>query len=92
MDADDLRLDGNAAAGLMSELFRFDATLALGTCAGCGAEHPLGAVLLYGREMGAILRCPGCDHALLRVGRVAGGYWLDLRGLRSVRVEVDPGP
>ena len=92
MDADDLRLDGNAAAGLLGELFRFDLTVAVGTCVGCGAEHPLGAVLLYGQAMGAILRCPGCDQALLRVGRVAGGYQLDLRGLRSVRVEVEAGP
>ena len=87
MDADDLRLDGNAAAGLLGELFRFDATVALGTCAGCGAEHPLGAVVLYGQAMGAVLRCPGCDQAMLRVGRVAGGYRLDLRGLRTIRVE-----
>ena len=91
MDGDDLRLDGNAAAGLLGELFRFDVTVALGTCAGCGAEHQLGAVVLYGQAMGAILRCPSCDQALLRVGRVASGYWIDLRGLRSVRVEVDTG-
>ena len=89
MDADDLRLDGNAAAGLLGELFRFDLTVALGTCAGCGAEHPLGAVLLYGQAMGAILRCPGCDQALLRVGQVAGERWLDLRGLRTVRIRIE---
>ena len=89
MGADDLRLDGNAAAGLLGELFRFDMTVALGTCAGCGAEHPLGAVKLYGQAMGAVLRCPGCDQALLRVGRVADGYWLDLRGLRAVRVRIE---
>ena len=88
MDADDLRLDGNAAAGLLGELLRFDVTVALGTCAGCGAERPLGAVLLYRHGMGAILRCPSCDNALIRIGQADGRYWLDFRGLGCVRVEL----
>jgi hypothetical protein len=87
MDADDLRLDGNAAAGLLGELLRFDVTVALGTCAGCGAEHPFGAVLLYRHGMGAILRCPSCDNALIRIGQAGRRYWLDFRGLGCIRVE-----
>jgi hypothetical protein len=87
MEGDDLKLDGNAAAGLLAELFRFDVTVALGTCAGCGAEHPMGAVALYGVEMGAVLRCPGCDNALIRIGRAGGARWLDLQGLRCLRVD-----
>ena len=90
MDADDLRLDGNAAAGLLGELLRFDVTVALGTCAGCGTERPLGAVVLYRHGMGAILRCPGCDNALIRVGRAGGQYWLDFQGLRRIRVDAAP--
>jgi hypothetical protein len=91
LDGDDLRLDGNAAAGLLAELFRFDMTVALGTCDGCGAERPFGAVTLYGQAMGAILRCPGCDNELIRIGRAGDQYWLDLRGLRCIRVAAPVG-
>jgi hypothetical protein len=34
---DDLRLDGNAAAGLLSEVFTHEATAAAVRCASCGA-------------------------------------------------------
>jgi len=35
-------LDGNAAAGLLRDVFVFDATSATLTCGGCGAAvHPL---------------------------------------------------
>ena len=43
--ADALRLDGNAAAGILSELFIPDLTSARATCAGCGAVRPVGALL-----------------------------------------------
>ncbi|HEY3083809.1 MAG TPA: DUF6510 family protein [Chloroflexota bacterium] len=91
MDADDLRLDGNALAGLLDELFGFEATVTWGTCAGCGADNQLGATVLYAHGMGAVLRCPSCDTALIRIGRSAGRCWLDLRGLSCLRVDLaDP--
>jgi len=87
MDDADLRLDGNAAAGLLAEVFRFEMTTAYATCAGCGALAPVGALMVYGHEMGTILRCPGCDTAIIRVARTRGRYWLDLRGASVLRVE-----
>ena len=87
MDDGDLRLDGNAAGGLLAEVFRFEVTTAHATCAGCGAVRPVGALLVYGHEMGAILRCAGCDTALIRMARTRGRYWLDLRGTASFRSE-----
>ena len=36
------RLDGNAAAGLLRELFAFEMTTALGTCANCGKTGSIG--------------------------------------------------
>jgi hypothetical protein len=89
MDADDLRLDGNALAGLLGELFGFEATVTWSTCAGCGALGQLGAAVLYAHGMGAVLRCPACDNPLLRIGRVARGYRLDLRGISCIRVDPD---
>ena len=86
MDDADLRLDGNAAAGLLAEIFAFDVTSARAVCAGCGAVAAVGTLAAYGHTMGIILRCPGCDTALFRVSRLESGYWLDLRGMSVLRV------
>jgi len=79
------RLDGNAAAGILGELFATEATLAVGTCAGCGATDPLGAVHVY-RAAGLVLRCPHCEAVLLRVVESDERVWVDLGGLRSLEV------
>ena len=42
------RLDGNAAAGLLAEIFAFDVTVARAICAGCGAEAPVGELAATG--------------------------------------------
>ena len=75
-----IALDGNAAAGLLEEIFTFDVTMAKVTCAGCGAEGPVAKLTAYGMAMGAILRCPSCDTPVLRVSRLGNGYGFDLRG------------
>ena len=83
-----LRLDGNAAAGMLEEIFTFEVTSAHCTCAGCGRTAPLGALLLYGGEMGIILRCPACGRAELRVARHGGqkgGFWIDMRGMKTLQ-------
>ena len=81
-----LPLDGNAAAGLLREVFAFEMTVAMVTCSGCGASAPVGAVRVFGGAMGAILRCATCDTAVVRLARTPRGTWLDLRGARSVVV------
>ena len=53
---DALPLDGNAAAGILSEIFALDMTEASVTCGGCGAVAEIGAARLYGGTMGAIFR------------------------------------
>ena len=72
-------LDGNAAGGLLREVFAFDATAARMTCAGCTRTVQMGELRLYAIELGAILRCPSCDEAVIRIGRTPRGLWLDLR-------------
>ncbi len=86
MDDTDRHLDGNAAAGLLAAIFTFDVTTAETVCTGCGATGPIATLTAYGFPMGVILRCPGCDTALIRVSRVASGYWLDLRGMTVLRI------
>ena len=84
MDA--LRLDGNAAAGLLGELFGVDVTTARGTCANCGAVEPVGAVHVY-RAAGLVLRCPHCDAVLITVVEAGSRVWVDFRGVRSLEIE-----
>jgi hypothetical protein len=75
-----LALDGNAAAGLLSELFACEATTADITCSGCHAVAQVGAMRLFGGPMGAIFRCARCDTAVLRLVRLPTGLRLDMRG------------
>ena len=42
---DELRLDGNAAAGSLSEVFSFEATTAQYACVGCGRTDRIGAAM-----------------------------------------------
>ena len=72
MNDNDLRLDGNAAGGLLNEIFPFEMTAAEATCGGCGTKRPIGELMLYGYEMGAILRCSGCETALIRITHIRG--------------------
>ena len=82
------RLDGNAAAGLLSEVFCAEPSSAVIICAGCGATAAIGALPAYGLELGAIVRCPHCDTAVLRVGATGAMLWLDLRGAVSLHVRI----
>jgi hypothetical protein len=82
------RLDGNAAAGLLSEVFCAEPSSAVIICAGCGATAAIGALPVYGLELGAIVRCPHCDTAVLRVGAAGAMLWLDLRGAVSLHVRI----
>jgi len=80
-----LRLDGNAAAGLLREVFAAEVTTAIGTCDGCGAVDAVGAVHLY-NAAGTVLRCPHCDSVLMKVVTSGTRIWIDLRGLRALEL------
>jgi Family of unknown function (DUF6510) len=79
-----LPLDGNAAAGLLRELFALDVTAAEVTCGSCGVVALVGETRLYGGVMGAIFRCAHCDGVVMRLVRTPIGIWLDLRGSRRL--------
>jgi Zn finger protein HypA/HybF involved in hydrogenase expression len=86
MKMDERRLDGNAAGGILGELFTFEVTTAEVSCAGCSSTYQVGALMVYTHEMGTIVRCPSCDNPIIRVARGPGRYWLDLRGARYLHV------
>ena len=83
---DELKLDGNAAAGLLQEVFAVEVTAAASTCAACGAVEQVGALAVYAYAPGTVLRCPHCDAVLMRIVTDGRRYWVDLRGLRSLEL------
>jgi ribosomal protein S27E len=80
------KLDGNAAGGILQEIFPFEMTLVQVTCAGCGTTDVVGALAVYMHDMGTIVRCPECDNVLIRVMQGKGRYWLDMRGVRVLHI------
>ena len=84
---DDLMLDGNAIAGLLQEVFAVEMTTVIGTCDGCGAAGPVGAVHVY-QGAGIVLRCPHCDNTLAKIVKNDSRAWIDFRGIRTLEVAV----
>lgn len=79
-------VDGSAAAGPLSEALGFDLTAAHVQCAGCAHRGPLAEGHLYARGPGLTLRCPECEHVLLRLALAGRDAWLDMRGVASMRL------
>jgi hypothetical protein len=86
MQVEEMRLDGNAAGGALRELFARDVTAALATCRGCGRIGPGGGLLEYGHAMGVILRCPACNHAMLRIVHARGWLRVDASGVSLLAI------
>ena len=84
---DELKLDGNAAAGILQQIFAVEVTTASGTCDGCGATESVGAVSVYAAA-GTVLRCPHCDSVLMTVVTDGERIWANLRGLRTLELRV----
>lgn len=85
---DDLALDGNAAAGLLGEVFVGEATAAVARCDGCGAVGAVGGLRAYMAGPGTVLRCVHCEAVVLRVVRDGDRCWIDLRGLRWLELRI----
>lgn len=81
MRTEEMRLDGNAAAGALRDVFAHEMTAAIATCTGCGSVHLVGTLLEYGHGMGVILRCPQCDTPMLRIVRTPGWVRMDPSGI-----------
>lgn len=80
-----LRLDGNAVAGLLREVFAAEMTTAVGTCDGCGAVEAVGAVHVY-LAAGTVLRCPHCEAVLMKLVTNGERTWIDVRGVRTLEL------
>lgn len=83
------KLDGNAAGGILQEIFPFEMTLVQATCTGCGGTNVIGELAVYSHGMGTIIRCPSCDSVLIRVVQAKGKYWLDMRGVGVLQISAE---
>jgi hypothetical protein len=63
----DAHVDGNAVGSLLIDLFGREMTDARGCCAECGAVTAVGALIVFTRAPGQVLRCPGCGAVMLVV-------------------------
>ena len=84
--AGDGHLDGNAIGGLLMEFFAREMTDVRGCCRECGAQNPLGALVVYPGGPGDVVRCPGCLAVLIVASRLPGGLRLSFAGLRWLEV------
>ena len=84
-------LDGNATAGALAELFAFDATTALTTCAHCRDTRPIAGLRAYVRAPGMVLRCPSCGGVQVRLVQSTDRAWLDMRGVQALEIPTTAG-
>jgi hypothetical protein len=78
------RLDGNAIAGRMFEVFGREMTMAVGTCGGCSWAGHLAEVAVYSVAPGVVARCPRCDKLLMVIVDRRGMACVELAGFASV--------
>ena len=84
---DRLKLDGNAIAGLLQEVFTVEMTTAIETCRACGATDALGALHVF-QGAGIVMRCPHCDNALITIVKGNAHVCIGFAGVRTLRVTV----
>ena len=82
-DIDDC-LDGNAAAGELSNIFAMDVTAAKGQGAHGGAIKRFAEAHIYMQGPGIVARCSVCQHVLLRFVNARERALLDLHGMKCL--------
>jgi Family of unknown function (DUF6510) len=78
------RLDGNAIAGTLFDVFGEEMTTVTGTCARCGSSRPLGELAVYLQAPGVVARCSRCDNLMVVVVEIRGIRCVDLQGIAAL--------
>jgi hypothetical protein len=76
--------DGNALGAMLMDVFGREMTDAPSCCANCGAVHALGALIVYDRAPGAVVRCPSCGGVMMVAVQRPTGLRFNFAGLRWV--------
>jgi hypothetical protein len=74
-------LDGNVAAGALSEIFALELTGARGRCGSCGNVAYMAEAVAFVEAPGVVLRCRACEQELLVLVRAQDRYVLSVSGL-----------
>jgi hypothetical protein len=82
-----LRLDGNAAAGILYDVFAAEMTASPTECTYCGQTGEIGDLFAYIQGPGIVLRCTNCHNVILRIVRTPEAIYLDARGAVYLRVK-----
>jgi hypothetical protein len=82
---EDAHVDGNAVGGIMWDVFGREMTDARGACRECGAVNALGALIVFTRAPGDVMRCPSCGAVVLVLVRLPAGPRVNLVALRWVQ-------
>ncbi len=81
-----LMVDGNAAAGMLEEIFSMEMTASPTECVHCGYEGEVGTLLAFIAAPGLVLRCPGCENVILRIVTTPRGVYVEVRGAVFLRM------
>jgi hypothetical protein len=79
-------LDGNAAAGLLRDVFGVEMTAAIAECASCGDRGRIAETMAYLRGPGIVLRCRACASIAVVVTVVNGLNCVDVSGFRAIEM------
>ena len=83
-DEKEMLLDGNAAAGMLEEIFAGDLTAHPAECANCGTVSLVGTLMAFNQAPGVVLRCPACEEVMMRLVRTPNGLLFEARGTVSI--------
>jgi hypothetical protein len=83
MESLQLHMDGNAAAGVLQDIFVAEVTTAQRVCQSCGQENAIGAHRLY-KGAGMVLRCPDCEDVAACIVTLPHDFVISIRGTWTV--------
>ncbi len=83
----EMMLDGNAAAGVLQDIFALEMTASPTECAHCGNVGEIGTLLAFTQAPGTVLRCPVCENVMLRIVETPDAIYLDARGAAYLRLQ-----
>jgi hypothetical protein len=78
------RLDGNAIAGELFDIFGEEMTTARATCSSCGSTRPIGELAVYLQAPGVVARCSSCENMMMVIVEIRGVRCVDLQGVAAV--------
>jgi len=82
---DELMLDGNAVAGMLTEVFAVEMTTATMMCGHCGTSSAVGAMHVF-RGAGIVMRCPNCDNAVAKIVEDGTRIWMNFGGMQALEI------